>query len=141
MAVSCGIFHYLAPGAPCCPCLRILLIFPLLPPLAHTHKHTHSLSLVFVSQAVGSCGLLSVVHASVRGSVSDSSRLHGLSSPQLWLLHRGYHPPQDQPPQPGRSALLPAGERSVCVCLCVWRDVNTILNLCLYILMEKELLC
>lgn len=134
MAVTCGIFHYLAPGAPCCPCLHILLIFPLLPPLAHTHKHTHSLSLWCYCESGGG-ELRSVVHLAAWDSLSDSSRPHGLLSPRLWLLHRGYPPPQDQPPQPGRSALLPAGERRECVCVCLYVEMGIqYLNRCLYIL-------
>lgn len=139
MAVTCGIFHYLAPGAPCCPCLCILLIFPLLPSLAHTHTHKNTLipslapSLWCYCESGGG-ELRSVVHPAVWGSVSDSSRLHGLSSPRLWLLHRGHHPPQDQPPQPGRPALLLAGERRVCVCVCECEIGTQYLTRCLYIL-------
>lgn len=112
MAVTCGIFHYLAPGAPCCLCLcTVLLFFPPLP----------SLCGIILRQPVASWGLLFVVGPAVWDSSNCQlliSPLHGLSSPRLYqLLHCGYHPAQDQPLQPGRTSLLPMGEEHV------WKEV------------------
>ena len=134
MAVTCGIFHYLALGAPCCLCLCIVLLFfpscllSLSPSHTHIHTHTHththslilSLVLFWVSRWRASCVLLFVVPPAVWGTgSSDWSPLHGLSSLRLWLLHRGDHPPQDQPLQPGRPTLLSMGKEGVGVCVCV----------------------
>lgn len=137
MAVTCGIFHYLAPGASCCLCLRIVLlyIFFSTPAFSHSHIHTESFSLyrtlcvcVSLSLSVvlfrvnrwGASACCLLCGPAVWGTFSDGSPLHGLSCRRPWLLHRGYHPPQDQPPQPGRSTLLPMGEEGggVCVCVC-----------------------
>ena len=87
MAVTCGIFHYLAPGAPCCLCLCIVLLFfhscllslSLSLSYTHTHTHTHSLSfshsgvLFWVSRwwAVVCCLLSSQLYGAVVVAVSD----------------------------------------------------------------------
>lgn len=74
-SVTCGIFHHLAPGAPCCLRLCIvLLFFPVLPSLSlslsHTHAHSFSPRGIILSQPVASYGLLFVVNPAVWGSSS-----------------------------------------------------------------------
>ncbi|XP_061618042.1 suppressor APC domain-containing protein 1 isoform X3 [Phyllopteryx taeniolatus] len=97
MAETCGIFHCLAPGAPCCLCLLLVLLLffcccfhPSLSSLSHT--------LPFL--------LLCELGACCSRCLSLSLFLHGLSSRRLLLLHRGPHPAQEQPLQPGRPSLL-----------------------------------
>lgn len=71
-SVTCGIFHHLAPGAPCCLRLCIvLLFFPVLPSLSLSHSCTLILSRgIILSQPVASYGLLFVVNPAVWSSSS-----------------------------------------------------------------------
>lgn len=109
-------------GEPSCLCLCIFLSHPCLS-LSVCLSHALIPSALWVGRGGELC-FCCLLFGQMRGAaavaVSDWSPLHGLSSPRLWLLHCGYHPTQDRPPQPGCASLLPMGEEGTlwfCVCL------------------------